>query len=611
MCLYRRRILLLLVLAYFGLLVAVFAFNVFRLGYRQDALVWLNHLQYEAEVLPNGDMLVTEKWDVRFSAGAEPHAMLQRLMAPVGKAEILNVTVRDTTADTQYAQTDTDTQAANSFWHFSTTEQGREKQGIAFRFRPIDKGSRSFELGYTLRNVTCAYQDIDFLDLVLWYTGLPVGRMDISIQLPGEGREEIPLPENNIEAATGLKLLSTLGGNDGLFPAAWLITTEYNRVELTGEGRIQAQLNSVAPGYGVGLSVVMPPGYIPQPLNRKPNMAAAPDLYFAISMGQELGQGLGQHMYKWPVEQIVLSLLVVAGTLLVALLYPRFIGRSKAWHKPSGPQRTIPKEVTDTVLSPGVASVLVNYYTPNRRATDHAVDAMILNLAHKGWLELSNGESGEMTISPGESGRQPPEPEEQSLLAYMQKVALQHGGSFTMRQYKSSAGSDRQAARQAVRESARVAWRIFKEKAYTKHWAPLTLAGVGMVAAPIIMLLLLTGSVELTFVELFYIMGTFVISGFLLLAVGETQKRLTVQGETELLEWKALKSYLEENLLLEVREPKEVALWDEYMIYGAMLGVTELSNQQIALRFGKQWPGAVQAAAQQEERKKKSPPNSD
>ncbi|MFJ6937805.1 DUF2207 family protein [Streptomyces sp. NPDC101132] len=233
---------------------------------------------------------------------------------------------------------------------------------------------------------------------------------------------------------------------------------------------------------------------------------------------------------------------------------------------------------------PAVVSLLANHW----RSVDHAAEATLLDLAHRGLVELrQNGDRAAHTTvhvpGPGATGAagsaEELRPYERRVLARVAERAGTDGaplGAVTFRGRERAAAWNRGLRQEVVAEARRLG---LSRPRFGPGLNAVLMAGTLVPTALYAVAVLSTGRL-LPAVTV----ASLVIGPLTWLVAKATGERATEAGLDRAGHWAGVRAWLHAHEEFAKLPPAAVAVWDRYLSYGAALGVTTRINQ--LLDFG-------------------------
>ena len=162
------------------------------------------------------------------------------------------------------------------------------------------------------------------------------------------------------------------------------------------------------------------------------------------------------------------------------------------------------------------------------------------------------------------------------------KVASSYKNQFTMKQFEDYAKQHSKYIDSNMQKFLLYAKQEIADKGYFEHRPDfLTLSSVlgtvSIIAAICIFIF--------TQAWLFYIPIGALILGLLLVSAGKVKTRLSKIGEYDYAVWHGLKKYMLEFSRMKEYGVPELALWEEYLVYATMMGISKKVCEQLKLVY--------------------------
>lgn len=585
-----KKAILAIALAVLLLFAGTFSVGYFQLGFTIDEKVYAENVHVNATLLENGDIHIEETITFRYKNRLFDWWNFYRTFNWDEIENITDISVYDhdyqeeysyvnTYVPTSYPQEDTPVntcylvEGAPYIVRLRSNDRPEEQiqrmlkeleedgdelyWEIGFNFPAIEKGTRTFTLSYTL----CGVQQIEkYADAdVLYFKFVqedtyPIKNFSMDLHFPNSGTA------------------------DDL--TAWLHCKAPGTLTIQDDETISIVADHIAGDEYLEVRLLMPPAS----LQSAPRQHISPIRADIIQQEDtEAAAWLDTQRYQLFLVtlSLVCGLLIIVAACGFVLLQKHLDSKTIPNAENAEYKRQIPYAV-----SPAVAGYFPGY-VGNRTKEDalqNMVAASTLNLAQKGWLLLTQeakaGKSvKQLHIKPTE-GQVPMSGEEEVLYRLYQKVAKASGGRFTKLQYASYVKKEYRSVKAAMQNYFATAKRSFHRQGwairlgfFTSFCGWLCLAFLALAVALILWFSFFGRSVLIT--------GLFV--GAVPLCYGAfSRTRLTRKGRVAYTRWMGLRRYLKEATLIDERDPQEVSLWGDYLVYGTALGAGNNVSVQLA-----------------------------
>lgn len=549
-----RRKLITLGLAVLCLLVAAaFCIGFFRLDYAFGAQQKLAGLTVNAELLENGNLRITEHWQVQYAKRDAPYGNHSLFISKTNAEGVQDFTVYDADYGREYRLAEGGGAFTTPEWSCYTQESPIWYE-LGWNFPELQSGERNYTVSYTLTGVAANYADADELryPFLSGSNTLPVKRFQLTLHFPNGGRKQ----DVN----------------------AWVHCAEGSTWNLADSGILTVTADNLPARTELELRLLLPSGSIQSGSGL---FAGTPIVQAALAEEAGNGQGRGA-MGQYRHFSVLLSILGGAAALaVVVFLLVRSERKLKAALSAEVPlRRELP-----TCVRPAIMARL--YYHEN--ASDkgdggegYALSATTLSLLHKRWLAFQHcGQGGGLRIAVQEQGQSPAEGEELVLLEIYKALAAEQGGSFTLEDLENHKKAHPARAEKALAAFNEAVRRRFSRLGWARpvrfFTCPLGWAALSCLVLALLCLLL--GQFA----------GKGILAGGLLLAAlpaglyAAFRLRLTQKGLKELKAWRGFAKYLREYSLLCEDPYAELSLWGDYMVYASAFGFSKTLAAELAL----------------------------
>jgi uncharacterized membrane protein len=522
----------------------------------------MDHMDIASTVEPNGDMKVTETWTVTLQDRGRAYSNLYRTF-PVDTSkvdDITDVAVYDQDQKKNYEfagdvdpQDDfvaTGVMADKCYLHRSgdTVELGW--------FMPkLDSGTRTFAVSYTLKNIVQVNQDT----AVLYNFFLP---------------QNFSLP---VTSLTGSVRFPQGGSKDAV--RAWLHTTvNSNNLTIDSADSIKFSASEIPAGTSVEVRLCMPPRLFPDS-KKISGQSVLPGIEKEEQQWAEDYAAAQDRRYALGIIDALTGFLILAAAIAALVVSRRKYRR----HISGAPEYT--RDIPPGNSPAGIAHLFYFYGGIGDKEKNRMFSATLLSLARKGYVSFS-GRDNELAVAIlGDIKHMELTGSEQAFYRMISTVGEASGNSFTMKEFKRYAEKHYSYIDRTMEDFLGEAERETAGRGYVES-RPLFLGALkaGGVAALIlaVAVLAITGSLGVLMV---YIPLAFLIGGVILIIAGSAKMHLSAQGERELGVWKGLEHYMLDFSRMKEYSVPELALWEEYLVYATMMGISKEVCKQLRLVY--------------------------
>ncbi len=523
----------------------------------------MEKLSVELRPAPNGDVAVKQVWRVRLEDRGRPYRNLYfSYSLPQGgeSSEMVSEpAVYDNDRGVAYAYAgDVDPESVS----------GDELEGQCYRhvsggtvelgwFMPaLDEGTRTFTLTYTLRNLMQIYSDTAelYLYLLPQKFGLPVEDLSGSVLLPKGGK---------------------LGEN--LW--AWLHTDVRDSGIQSGTvDRVDFSARGIPAETSVELRVCAPVSLFP--LSEKKSSEAALARIQAEEQrdADRAAAAANREFWLGVLDAVGAGLLLVVAVILFV-----WARRKNRRLKIDAPEYT--RDIPPGNSPAGVANLYYYYDGVGEKQKNRMFSATFLSLAHKGYVRFRE-ENKDFAAELTESAAGAPLTKSETVFyKLISEAAGEFQGAFTMKQLRQYAEKHPHSVSREMDDFLSASRREIAGRGYFRDkpasYGVLKAAGIVLIAAAFA-LFFGTGAGKALLV---YLPLSMIVSGFLLILAGSVKMKLSEKGEQDLGLWNGLKKYMLEFSRMKEYGVPQLALWEEYLVYATMMGVSKEVCAQLKLVY--------------------------
>ena len=530
-------------------------------GKSSDAEVVLKNVDITARMNADGSLTVSERWDATINSDNGIRNFYKEIdlydgSFPTITSRITGLTVYDNDTGKEYAYIedpdDPSASGANPYAEYEYYMYGvGSKREIGCYFPKITRGTKSITFGYTITDAVALYEDTAVLYWKIY-------------------SEKFTLPIENFSCTITLPDGAAIGEND----LVWLHCEVANSFVQRSANSFEYNADDVAAGNYIETRILTDKALFDGEEVAKQNGKAVRESI--IKEEQEWFDEWNAEVKEAETVYIV-GIVVSALGIIIALGYAIyaqfFFGK---YDKSKYPPYV--REI-DAEGSAAEMGYFFYYYEGGGNGKDNVgklISATIMDLARREYIKIeptTNGDDAEYRIFPEqvvEAKMKDLKEHEQAVYALIRRIAENYGGSFTMEEMRKFASDFKGVVRKYLQIFDRAAGAQARDRKYS---APsgrrgimqslgyiLIMAGVGMYFA----------SAQL----LFSAIGAF-IAGVSFVYFTPAVGKLTKEGERKHAESKALERYMLEFSNLKEYEIPQLALWEEYMVYATMMGISE------------------------------------
>lgn len=540
-------------------------------SYQGDADQLLRSVSIQAQLLENGDMQVTERWDLSLYDRDKSYSNLFKSFPYSSEQQITNFSVTDNDTGRTYRLEG----QFSSLGQVSETPEtcylivNEKETELGWFIPPVDEGDVSFTLSYTVTNAVERYADVG----VLYYGfigrefSIPITQFTAKIILPDGAQKE------------------DLRGWMHCTAESWLSIDSANQITLTAS-EIPAETNIET--------------RICAPASLFPNAQRTSSEAVLEQITQEEQQWAAQWAAQQERERFLGLLSVIAALLAVAagLVFGIFGKALKRRHKVEEPEyyREIPSG-----SSPGSAAALFYYYQGglrNQATLNRVAAATMMSLARKEWISFEENPLGQNTRKKDDdlliqvrTGSIPLTPSETSFYQLLSRAAEKEGDCFTLQDFEHYAKKHAKQYQNQINAFVNAATNENASKGYYEKELAFVKGIRSISILAIVMSILLFFFTEGTMAVL---AAGLLIGGLIASLLTCGRIRLSVSGETDLGTWNALKRFLLDFSNMKEYGVFQLPLWEEYLVYAAMMGISEEVSEQLRKAYPQVWVSSEQ-----------------
>ena len=541
------------IIAFLFILTVMFPLSGCSQSYVSDSKQVMDKLNIDASVSDNGDMTVTETWRVNLQNRDKVYRNLYKSFLNQQNIKISNLSVNDLDYGTNYklVQNINPAKPSDNLTNVCYIFKTDKETEIGWYMPPIESGIRNFKIQYTIKNITQVYKDT----AVLWF-----GFIGKNFSLP----------------ITELKGSITLPNGEKL-SHAWLHCTAESNLKIQQNNKISITAKEIPANTFVETRILAPTSLFPNSKN--------------IS-NSEVKNNIINEEKKWAedwakkqqTDYIVGIIDAAAGALLavIGLVVLLRIKKKNRPYKVDAPEYT--RDIPDGSSPAGVASLFYYYHGGvTAKVQGRVFSSTLMSLARKGYIQFSVNESKDFVLKITDNSRTfPLTKSENNFYEMVLKVASSYKNQFTMKQFEDYAKQHSKYIDSNMQKFLLYAKQEIADKGYFEHRPDfLTLSSVlgtvSIIAAICIFIF--------TQAWLFYIPIGALILGLLLVSAGKVKTRLSKIGEYDYAVWHGLKKYMLEFSRMKEYGVPELALWEEYLVYATMMGISKKVCEQLKLVY--------------------------
>ena len=527
---------------------------------------YLTKADLKVYVQENGDVKVEERWDV--SVGYESIRNLYREINVYDSAFshyslITDFKVRDnsTGQDLVYypnVNNPEEYDNANLVNNSYIYQKDYRNYELGFYFPKTSNANVSYTMSYTLTDMVSVYGDT----AVLYYKpfskdfGLYIDEINVRVFLP----KNTPITDETL---------------------AWYHTEVDGAVAERGQDFLNFNSKVIESGNYTEVRVLMPKELFNgaekvsnQP--KKESIKAEEQRWF------EEWESEKERLQKQTLYSTILGIVLAVLSALALVYFKVFYPKVKGEYPPY--VREIPEDTTSTKM----AFFYYHYKgtLKKQKYRGNALSAMVMDFARRSFINLlpdpNDKEDYVIEIASIPSAKY------NELLNYEREiydlltlVSNDVGGPFNMKQFERYAKSNPTVVNGKINACFKLAGKEYNDRANFKNhlFKGQSIFGMGLIGAVVGFMTFLIGD-SLAFFGL-----GLLVAGILLMIGYPRGTKFSLKGESKYMQAKGLESFLLDFSNLKEHEIPALILWEEYMVYATMMGISERVLDELKLKY--------------------------
>ncbi len=532
-------------------------------SYDADADQLLRAVSIEAEALDNGDLLISERWDISLYDRGREYSNLFKSFPYARDQEVAGFSLVDNATGQAYTfsgeyrslyQVPEEPQTC----YLIRSDAGTE---LGWFLPPVDEGGASFTLSYTVKNAVERYDDVGVL-----YFGFIGSEFTIPIE---SFTARVTLPAGAQQ--------SELRG--------WLHCAASSESLLTIDSASSVTLTA---------SEVPPETFIETRICAPASLFPSASLVKSGAVLEQIAQEEQAWADEWSAKMArerffaMLSLAGGAAAALLGLGLGILCRVRKRRHRVECPEYW--REIPDGA-SPGGAAEIFYYYSgglKSGRVKNRVAAATMMDLARKGWISFEENPHGSATkdkdddllIRIAQTGKDAITMSERCFYELLSEAAYRRSqeGVLTLHDLELYAKSHPQKYRDTVNRFHGLCQNdIARRGFFEREQSIVTVTRGGAVLAFLLAVVLFAASDGWSAV----LSAGLALGSVLAFALSSGTVRLSEEGENELGRWNGLRRYMLDFSNMKEYGVFQLPLWEEYLVYAAMMGISEEVAEQL------------------------------
>jgi len=519
----------------------------------------MENLDIAAKLSSNGDMQVTETWRVNLKDRNKTYRNLYKTFPVDQNTKVENLSVYDMDSNTTYAYRD-DIDPTNSNYNVENIcyiYQTDTDTEIGWLMPPIDSGVRNFKVSYTVANVVSVYQDTSVLynAFIGKNFSLPIQSLNGTISLPSGAKQ------------ADLK--------------AWLHCLATSNLTIDSSNQISFTSTEIPTKTMVETRILMPVSLFPDS-----KRIVASNVKSSIEKEElKWANDTKASQLEEQRKEYIIGIIDAAGgaiLIIIGIIFLIWAKKKAKRHVVEAPEYT--REIPEG-SSPGGAANLFYFYSGGVTDKEHGrvFSATLMSLAHKGYVRFDTNEHKDLVVTvTGDTKRTVLTQSEQTFYDMITTVASDFEDKFTMKQFEKYANKHNKYIDSSVESFLSQTKREIAAKGYyERRPAFLTVSSILGIVGILAAIFMLMGTKG----RLVYIPLGLLIFGVLMMIAASTKTRLSKKGEYDYAVWHGLKKYMLEFSRMKEYGVPELALWEEFLVYATMMGISEKVCAQLKMVY--------------------------
>lgn len=533
-------------------------------GCESKGYTWLESVNIVAMLTAEGDLVVSETWHAVITED-EVRNLYREISVkdpefPGVAVEVTDVSVQDGDG-TEYTELinpenpswdNANRRAQNKYYVY---DYGNSKLELGCYFAPTEYSSKQVTFNYTLRNMARAHDDCVELywAVIAEDFSLYIEDIEVSLMLPDGTRVD----------------------DSAYF---WLHTESEESYSRNDTDKISFGAQNLSEDY-FEIRALMP-GKLFGEVTKESNKAVKADIIAQEYAEYEAYMAELKKRSDLGIVSIVLSCILAVGGVAFAVLYPKHYKKSKGEY----PEyvREIPEELTAAQ-----AGHFFYYYTGGGKGAKNRnklMSATILDLARRGFIDIEPGaDNKDYTLSVPEiadSKSSELRTHEETLLNLIRRVEAHFGHPFTMNEFTLYSRREYDDVNNTLNSFLSESEALLRNGGYVcnEKSAPVFTA-VGIISIIIGIALLING-------KYMNFMGPgLAVMGALITIFTPKVPKLNQNGEEKYELTQGLKRFMLDFTNLREHELPALVLWEAYMVYATMMGISEAVLKNLKLKY--------------------------
>lgn len=526
---------------------------------KSDASLYLNNLDFYAEINSNGNMEVTETWNIRVS---NTNTLYKTFKIDKSKySNITNVNVSEVGKE-NFIETNTWAyHLAKNHYFGGINNDGKFE--IAWGVG-LDNSSatKTYKISYTVVDAIAKYNDCAELYWQFLGSDFEVNAKKIT------GTIKLPTKANSKEDIKVWGHVKTLNGE----------------IYVTSTDTIEFSLDNYESGNYVEVRIAMPPQMI-EALGRTYNKNALSNIITEETKWADEANTVRQRQQrnKKIITTVIIAVIATVGVLLIIQTI-KYIEKLKNTNKPRPTEEfEYFREKPNKDSTPADALFLYNKgVTVASTSFGNVFSATLLNLSLKGYfkVDIEQNERGkeDTVIYKTKQDIKELQYEEEKIARFV-KNAIGSQEKITIKELQKYIKKHPEAVSRLIENTGKLTKSKNKmTEKFDEQTAKEKSKYTGIAIAYFFVAIFCLG----IFFPLALIL---IINAILAILINRKLSNLTQKGIDEREKWKGLKKYMEDFSLLNEKEIPALELWEEYLVYATVFGIADKVIKQLKMVY--------------------------
>ena len=517
----------------------------------------LNELNFTVDLQSNGDMKITEIWDVDIY---DTNTLFKNFKYDSNKFE--NVSVTDVSTGVEFSQiNELMYHVTKNCFYAMRNDDGLFE--IAWGVDVNNSQRKKYQIEYTVKDIINMYNDC--YELYWQFIGknfsIPARKVTGYINLPMETETLEDLKVWAHGPLTGN--INKISKNQVFFEVDNLSTSDFLEVRMTT------------------------PNYVFSESKNNKNTNKLEQILQEETAWAEEANRQREAAQKAEERASVLSTLAVMVADVIYVLICIKVTKDVMQNKKIKPSQKIKyfRDIPDENSSPAEAAFL--YYFKGTKPNAKIISAIMMDLALKGAIkfELDSQNKKKVKVIINNYNENLPKDEEE-VFKYLKKIASVYG-DFEMKEFEKYSSNHSYEVTELLEKidrcgkNSNIEAKNYDEDVAGKGSIYVVKSIVSIICSSILGIMAL-GYISKGVLILFLLTCYYII---MCLICFSRYDGLTQKGADRREEWNGLKRYMEDFSMLDEREVPELVLWEKYLVYATAFGIAEKVLKQLKVKY--------------------------